>query len=257
MVTPGRQLHLYRLPDRDRGDQDLADTTCLREDQWRTVPKAVNKALRSLSYSWPRRTEVYPNLDIGKRTSKHTTTTSKGPLTKRTNAPRLQTISEEQQQASYPPDQSDDDELPDGDDDATRDPPAPEDVDPGPDQLEEDDFDVDQRGDSDVEIPDENQEPTQEKKRDLEFAHDNSGHPSRAEFARLLRRGSVDPKVVRWVKMHFSCETCEANKLPSSRRPVAILRSYRVNHVVGIDLIYVERQSSGSTVFAGDPTSNW
>ena len=65
-VTPARQLHLYRIPDRDQEDQDLADTTCLQEDQRRAVPKAVNKALKSLSYSWPRRTEVYPTLDTGK-----------------------------------------------------------------------------------------------------------------------------------------------------------------------------------------------
>ena len=48
MATPARQLRVYRLPDKDRGDQDFADTTCLREDWWRTVPKAVNKALESL-----------------------------------------------------------------------------------------------------------------------------------------------------------------------------------------------------------------
>ena len=58
---------LHRIPDRDREDQDLANTTCLREDQWRTVPKAVNKALKSLSCSWPWRTEVYPTFDVEKR----------------------------------------------------------------------------------------------------------------------------------------------------------------------------------------------
>ena len=73
-------------------------------------------------------------------------------------------------------------------------------------------------------------------KRDLEFAHDNLGLLPRAAFARLLRRGNVDPKVVRWVKKNFSSGTCEANKRPASRRPVAIPKSY---HVVGIDLIYV------------------
>lgn len=56
----------------------------------------------------------------------------------------------------------------------------------------------------------------------------------------LLRRGNVDPKVVRWVKKNYKWETCEAHKRPSSRRPVAVLRTYRVNHVGGIDLIYVK-----------------
>ena len=50
-------------------------------------------------------------------------------------------------------------------------------------QLEEDDLDVDQIGDSDEEIPDENWEPTPEQKRELDFAHDNSGHPTTADFA--------------------------------------------------------------------------
>ena len=66
-VTPVRQLHLYRLPDKDRENQDLADTTCLQDDQWRTVPKAVNKVLKSLSHSWPSRTDAYPTLDERKR----------------------------------------------------------------------------------------------------------------------------------------------------------------------------------------------
>ena len=105
-------------------------------------------------------------------------------------------------------------------------------------------FDVDQIGDSDDDILVEDWElhwdPTQEQKPDLNFAHDNSGHPSRADFARLLRRGNVDPKAARWVKKSFSCEICEANKRPAPRRPVAIPESYRVNHVVGIELIYAK-----------------
>ena len=107
-------------------------------------------------------------------------------------------------------------------------------------QLEEDDLDIDQVGDSDEEIPDENWEPTQEQKRDLDFAHDSSGHPTTADFASLLRRGNVDPKVLRWVKKSYKCETCEAHQRPSPRKPVAVPRTYRVNHVVGLDLIYVK-----------------
>lgn len=123
--------------------------------QWRRVPKAVSKALKSLTYSWPRHTEVYPTRETGRQKNKHTTTTTKGPPTKRTKAPRLQTINE-RQQTSYPPDQSHDDELSNGDDGATRDPPAPEYIDPDPDQLEENDLVVYQIEDSDEEIPNEN-----------------------------------------------------------------------------------------------------
>jgi hypothetical protein len=80
-------------------------------------------------------------------------------------------------------------------------------------------------------------EPTAAQLRDLRIAHDNSGHPTNSDFARLLRRGNAKPEVAQWVRHHFKCEACESNVRPKARRPAAVPKSYRVNHVVGLDLV--------------------
>ena len=56
----------------------------------------------------------------------------------------------------------------------------------------------------------------------------------------MLRRGNCKPEIANWVAKHFKCPECEANKRPKSRRPVAVPRTYRFNHVVGIDLVEVK-----------------
>ena len=81
--------------------------------------------------------------------------------------------------------------------------------------------------------------PSAQELRDLKITHDNAGHPSNADFARLLRRGHCRPEVAAWVRKHFRCAECEANKRPTARRPAAVPRPYRFNHVVGIDLVKV------------------
>ena len=58
-----------------------------------------------------------------------------------------------------------------------------------------------------------------------------------ADFARMIKLGNGKPELVKWVKKHFKCDDCEANKRPRSRRPAAVPKSYRFNHVVGIDLL--------------------
>ena len=91
--------------------------------------------------------------------------------------------------------------------------------------------DPEQIVDSDDEEPPDiaNFEPTAEQKRDLKLAHDNAGHPTNQDFARLLRRGNAKPEVADWVRKHFQCEACEANKPPRAKRPAAVPRSYRFN----------------------------
>ena len=86
-------------------------------------------------------------------------------------------------------------------------------------------------------------EPTEQQLRDLKIAHDNSGHPSNADFARLLRRGNARPEVAAWVRRNFKCEECEAHQQPKARRPAAIPKTYRFNHVVGLDLVEVKNFS--------------
>ena len=79
--------------------------------------------------------------------------------------------------------------------------------------------------------------PTAQQLKDFKIAHDNSGHPSASDFARMIKLGNGKPELVRWVKHHFKCDDCEANKRPKSRRPSAVPKTYRFNHVVGIDLL--------------------
>ena len=46
--------------------------------------------------------------------------------------------------------------------------------------------------------------------------------------------------MVSWVKKHFKCEQCEAHRLPKTKRPTAIPKSYKFNYVVGVDLVEVK-----------------
>ena len=89
----------------------------------------------------------------------------------------------------------------------------------------------------DEHIPPPDYWPTEQEMRDLKITHDNAGHPTNQDFARLLRRGHARPEVANWVRKHFKCPDCEANKRPSARRPAAVPRTYQFNHVVGIDLV--------------------
>ena len=111
-----------------------------------------------------------------------------------------------------------------------------------PEERVEDDPDAEPE-DSDDEEFDPNPlewQPSAQQLRDLKIAHDNSGHPSNADFARLIRRGNGRPEVAAWVRRHFSCEECEASRQPKARRPTAVPKTFRFNHVVGIDLVEIK-----------------
>ena len=77
----------------------------------------------------------------------------------------------------------------------------------------------------------------EQQKKDLQIAHENCGHPTAKDFARLLRRGNARPEIASWVAKHFKCPACESNQRPKARRPTAVPKTYRFNHVVGIDLV--------------------
>ena len=74
----------------------------------------------------------------------------------------------------------------------------------------------------------------------MRIAHDNAGHPTNVDFARLLRRGNARPELANWVRHHFRCEACEAHRPPKARRPAAVPKTYRANHVIGIDLVEIK-----------------
>jgi len=91
--------------------------------------------------------------------------------------------------------------------------------------------------DDELETTDLSFQPTKQQLRDFKIAHDNCGHPSASDFARMIKLGNGKPDLVKWVKQNFKCDDCEANKRPKSRRPSAVPKTYRFNHVVGIDLL--------------------
>ena len=108
----------------------------------------------------------------------------------------------------------------------------------GPDEVPVDD--PNPEPDSDEEVPEKQDwQPEAEQPIDLKLAHDSSGRPNNRDFARLLRRGNAKPEVARWVLKFLKCDECEAHKIPYDRRPAAAPKSYRVNHVVGIDPVEV------------------
>ena len=83
-------------------------------------------------------------------------------------------------------------------------------------------------------------QPATAQLRDLKIAHDNAGHPSNQDFSRLIRRGNGKPEVAAWVRRHFKCEQCDAQRQPKARRPAAVPKTFRFNHVVGIDLVEIK-----------------
>ena len=82
--------------------------------------------------------------------------------------------------------------------------------------------------------------PNSEQQRLLRTIHINLGHPSKPDFCRALRHGKCRPGAIEWVKKHFRCPECETSKRAGIRRPATIARSYRFNHVVGADLVFLE-----------------
>ena len=73
----------------------------------------------------------------------------------------------------------------------------------------------------------------------LKKMHVNLGHPSKPSFLRFLRAGRVREEILRWVRQHFECETCESQKLPKAPRPAIVPKCYAPGLAVGLDIFYV------------------
>ena len=56
----------------------------------------------------------------------------------------------------------------------------------------------------------------------------------------MIKLGNGQLDIAKWVRKHFRCDECESNRRPKARRPAAVPRTYRFNHVVGIDLIIIK-----------------
>eukprot|EP00959_Pyramimonas_sp_CCMP1952_P233854 4886846-Pyramimonas_sp.AAC.1 len=68
------------------------------------------------------------------------------------------------------------------------------------------------------------------------------GHPCNRKFVRVLRAGGVKVHILRWVRDSFKCSECAERARSSSHRRVAMPRTFRFNHIVGVDLFYVPYQ---------------
>ena len=110
-------------------------------------------------------------------------------------------------------------------------PPAPV-LSPDPEDLDDP---VDEVPDSSVDF-----KPSRSQLADLVKMHDNMGHPSNEDFARILKLGSVKSEVWKWVRHNFECEHCKATKLPRAKRPTAVPRTYAFNHIIGADLVVIK-----------------
>ena len=84
--------------------------------------------------------------------------------------------------------------------------------------------------------------PAPELRREIFRIHRNLGHPDRQAFCRALRHAGVKKDIIKWVKKHFECPICNSRKRPASHRPAHLSRKLAFNEVLGIDLIYYERQ---------------
>eukprot|EP00959_Pyramimonas_sp_CCMP1952_P119195 2491925-Pyramimonas_sp.AAC.1 len=61
------------------------------------------------------------------------------------------------------------------------------------------------------------------------------GHPESRKFCRVLRAGGVKRHLVRWARDKVRCSECEEKRRAGSHRRVALPRTFRFNHIIGID----------------------
>ena len=83
-------------------------------------------------------------------------------------------------------------------------------------------------------------EPLEESEKQLvRKLHTNLSHPPRDQFLRVLQAAGVRTSVLAYVRHEFSCETCDLQRMPKSRRKAALPPTYIFNKVVGIDIFYL------------------
>eukprot|EP00971_Amphidinium_carterae_P332368 6466496-Amphidinium_carterae.1 len=89
--------------------------------------------------------------------------------------------------------------------------------------------------------------PTTQQLKDIQIAHDNSGHPPPQRFAQLLRLGGAPKQLVRYILREWRCPTCVARQRPQPRPPAANLITTEPNHTLGIDLVELANPTEGGT----------
>eukprot|EP00971_Amphidinium_carterae_P340099 6478282-Amphidinium_carterae.2 len=69
-------------------------------------------------------------------------------------------------------------------------------------------------------------EPSDRQLRDLQIAHNNLGHPAPAKMAQMLSNAGAHAVLVRYVREHWRCPTCQRRAKPDAPRPAAVPRSF-------------------------------
>ncbi|CAE8697324.1 unnamed protein product [Polarella glacialis] len=70
--------------------------------------------------------------------------------------------------------------------------------------------------------------------------HRTLGRPKNEVFLRALKHAGARADILEWVKVHFTCPTCDARPRPSPSRPGHLSRALGFNKVVGIDIMFHE-----------------
>jgi IS30 family transposase len=86
--------------------------------------------------------------------------------------------------------------------------------------------------------------PSEDEKRQIYKLHCNMGHPDNRKFVRVLRAGGAKQRLIRWVRREFTCSDCAERSRSGAHRKVALPRTFRFNHIVGVDLFYLEFQGT-------------
>ena len=88
--------------------------------------------------------------------------------------------------------------------------------------------------------------PSQQELQSLLHIHNNIGHPSNPDFVRMLRRSGARKEVWVWVRDHFVCPHCEANRPPPARQPSSTPTTLVFNQLTGLDVFDIACPASGT-----------
>ena len=79
-----------------------------------------------------------------------------------------------------------------------------------------------------------------ELRRELYRLHRNLGHPDPQTFIRALKHAGVRGEIISWTKQCFRCPLCERRRRPHGHRPAHLTKQLQFNHVVGVDLFFLD-----------------
>lgn len=83
---------------------------------------------------------------------------------------------------------------------------------------------------------------SEEQKKKINLIHVNMGHISNAQMLSLLKAAGAKPEVLQFVKHKFSCEQCQKQQKPISRKRATLPRTFAFNRVIGVDFFYIPFQ---------------